>query len=505
MTSKVCKSRFMFLVPALLTSMLNNVAGAAHPGELLEWKVSPNSQVVIRLRYCPRGTIRPGKPSVRPISPENTPQKIDVRDFYIGETEITVGQFRAVVGEAGMAPLLEQAEKVKQTNPILFDALQSGQNEPAIFVGLDDAIDFCNYLQEKVDEARKQDAQPSIESRVFRLPSHVEWQYAARAISNAEDQSTRPHFMRWIKFAELSPTSQEKCREVWLSLGHAEEFPDTQDAFLELTRWTESSQGEKVSQILTEAFEKAFGSPRRSPSGIGTLAPVGGTAANDWNLTDVHEGVSEWTMWSSRYDRTIEMWQRFTTARKVGTTLAGNEEFFLCGGSLGDSYLGTNALNRFTLWGGPKLSGDQPQPIAYNPDLVLNNMPGFRIVMERSMSRDWMQLLRKSVFSNRQLSPSTIDYVRLCRPIVEELTEVNHPSRVAIDFYNELASRTKPQGKLVEVLQRAAKMESKSGGQSSAVNKLSLLVSKPTPEKISSGTGSDDAEYFQLLAALVEP
>ena len=487
---------------------LTSAVNAAQPGELTEWSTSAKTpSPKIRFRFCPAGTIRPGKPAAANAGAANSPP-LSVREFYLSETEVTLAQFRDVLGDEGLAPLKTLASKYSAI-PQLFETVQKGQMEPAFCVALDGAVDFCNRLQTTSDDNRRQMAQPSLDTRLFRLPSHVEWQYAARAVASADNQASQPHFGRWIRFAELSPANQQKCQEVWASLGHGDRFPDNQDSYLELSRTTDAAQQEKVKEILTEAFSKAFGSAPRTASGLGAIQPVGSTRPNAWNLTDIHEGVTEWTMWATRIERTRDLWAKLATARKTGNSLAGQENVFLSGGSFMDSYFGPKALNRFTVWGGPKLTDDEPQPFAAQPDIVFDKAPGFRVLMERVLADDWLFVLRKGVFQKRDIAAGAAVYLTSSRTVVNELTEVEHPSRVAIDFYTELvASRSGSSQRLQENLLKVAQMPSasNSSGGSSAASKLSALVKKPDPDKGADvgQTASDEGAYFQSLATLLK-
>lgn len=486
-----------------------SAADAAQPGELAEWKVtSSDPPVTIRFRYCPAGTIRPAKPT-NTGGVENLPPPLPIRDFYIGETEVTMAQFRAILGDAGIVPLKAQAAKVQATNPQLFEFLQKGQLEPAFFVGLDGAVDFCNRLQAEFDDVRNKTPQPSLDTRLFRLPSHVEWQYAARAVASADNQASLPHFGRWVKFAELSTANQQKCKEVWRSLGHTDQFPDNQDSFLELTRTTDSAEQGKVKEILTEVFDKAFGSAPRAASGIGSLLPVGKTRANAWNLTDVHEGVSEWTLWAAKIERGRDLWSKLATARKAGKPLTGQEDVFLSGGSFGDSYVGAKSLSRFTVWGGPRLTEDQPQPFAFDSEIVLDTIPGFRVLMERVISDDWLFVLRNGVFQKRQISNTATEYLKSNRTVVDELTEAASPLRLAMDYYAELAAN-RPGGsqRFQETLLKVSQISTATSsiGGSNAANKLAALIKKTNPDKTADDSlaVSDEGAYFQSLAALVQ-
>lgn len=486
----------------------SSFAVAAQPGELAEWRISADDpQLTIRFRFCPAGTIYPGKPTGTSAGNAKSPS-VFIREFYLGETEITIAQFQAVLGNEGLEPLKKQAAKYSAI-PKLFETLQKGKSEPALFVPLDSAVDFCNSLQSKFDDSRRQMAQPSLDSRLFRLPSHIEWQYAARAVSSAENEQANLHFARWVRLSELSAANQQKCQEVWSSLGHSNQFPDSQDAYLELSRTTDSSQLEKVKEIFAEAFEKAFGSKKRTASGLGELQSVGQTLPNAWNLTDLHDGVTEWTIWATKSERTRDLWVKLSSVRGGGKSLDGQDDMFLSGGSFIDSYFGTKALNRFTVWGGPKLDGDEPQPFAAQPDIVFDKAPGFRVLMERVLAEDWLFALRKGVFQKREISTNANEYLAASRPVVDELTNSEHPSRVVLKFYSELAgSRGRTSQGLIESLEKAAQMpsdaDSSEGG--SAASKIAAILNKKPPEKVADGVegSSDEGAYFRSLAAMIK-
>lgn len=104
------------------------------------------------------------------------------KPFYLGRTEVTVGQFRQFVGETGFQT---EAEKDGQGgwgyNSALGkcegrDTKYSWRNpgfaqtndHPVLNVTWNDAVAFCDWLSRK-------------ERKTYRLPTEAEWEYAARA------------------------------------------------------------------------------------------------------------------------------------------------------------------------------------------------------------------------------------------------------------------------------------------------------------------------------------
>ncbi|MFO0811477.1 MAG: SUMF1/EgtB/PvdO family nonheme iron enzyme [Gemmataceae bacterium] len=102
-------------------------------------------------------------------------------DFYLGQTEVTVGQFRAFVEATGHRTDAEASGLgFKRFDPAAGDFVGNkagswrvtgmGQTDqhPVVGVSWFDARAFCKWLSEK-------------EGRIYRLPTEAEWEYGCRA------------------------------------------------------------------------------------------------------------------------------------------------------------------------------------------------------------------------------------------------------------------------------------------------------------------------------------
>lgn len=171
-------------------------------------------------------------------------------DFWMSQTEVTVGQFRRFVHETdyrteyadiglGCNSLNLKTGQVQQLNETQWDSPGFGQtNEhPVVCVSHGDATAYCEWLSK-------------IHGRAFRLPSEAEWEYACRAGS-----------------------------ESTFSTGNN----------------SESLQG--AANIGDVALRKKYGSAEGTApwnDGFPFTAPVGSFRPNDFGLFDMHGNVGEW-------------------------------------------------------------------------------------------------------------------------------------------------------------------------------------------------------------------
>jgi serine/threonine protein kinase/WD40 repeat protein len=122
----------------------------------------------MRLRLIPRGRYVPGKyPSARGAAEEA---------FYLGATEVTVGQFRQFVEETGYKTSGEKSglgggdDRVgrRPENIWSHERYAPSDRHPVTQVTWDDAMAYCDWLSRKTDGS-------------YRLPTMEEWLWAALA------------------------------------------------------------------------------------------------------------------------------------------------------------------------------------------------------------------------------------------------------------------------------------------------------------------------------------
>ena len=117
------------------------------------------------LNKIPAGTFMMGSPKNEEGRFNNEDQhKVTIsKAFYMQTTEVTQGQWKALMGRSGFVLRLESETRWQGGR-----YFKEGPNTAATFVSWNDAVAYCKKLSEK-------------EGKTYRLPTEAEWEYACRA------------------------------------------------------------------------------------------------------------------------------------------------------------------------------------------------------------------------------------------------------------------------------------------------------------------------------------
>ena len=173
------------------------------------------------------------------------------KGFWMGQTEVTRGQFRKFVDETGYETTAERRNYGGGMSKVGWAwigglnwrsaGIPQTDEHPVVQVSWDDAMAFCQWLSKK-------------ESRQYRLPTEAELEYACRA-------GTETVFF-WgdiMEDGKAFANMAEEAAERWIN-SYSSTFPD-------YCKWDD---------------------------GYANTAPVGSFRPNAWGLYDMHGNISEW-------------------------------------------------------------------------------------------------------------------------------------------------------------------------------------------------------------------
>lgn len=158
--------------------------GAAPAFELMEPYVEtiPGSNITFDMAPVPGGTFLMGSPPAEPgrEEEEGPQQKVTIRPFWIGKTEVTWNEYDEFAFRRGVNAMRSDArtEGRKQpavdavtgpTPPYADESFGFGKGRrPVISITHHAAMEYCRWLSIKTGET-------------YRLPTEAEWEYACRA------------------------------------------------------------------------------------------------------------------------------------------------------------------------------------------------------------------------------------------------------------------------------------------------------------------------------------
>jgi sulfatase modifying factor 1 len=169
-------TRFPYTGPPTGFALVEKFAGDV---TFVPWQTT--NSVGMSLLLIPAGKFVMGSPKgEQDRLDEELAHEVEItRRFYMGRTEVTVGQFKAFVKAAGYRTEAERdgtggrafdGTEFVQKPEFTWKSLHFAQADdlPVVVVSWNDAVAFCEWLSKQ-------------EGRKYRLPTEAEWEYACRA------------------------------------------------------------------------------------------------------------------------------------------------------------------------------------------------------------------------------------------------------------------------------------------------------------------------------------
>lgn len=466
-----------------------------------------SSDFEMKLVYCPEGKLFKGDPEDRGIL-------MDMKPFYISETEVTTGQLMALMGETGIAPnktILDSLNvELKETYKPFFEA---GSSFPLLFVTPDQALGFCKEIQSQYDQQIVK-GRLDVESIRFYLPIHDQWVYAARACTSEEESRAAPHFFRWINTAQISQADKNDLQTIWANIkGESTPLVFDQSQILQVMRNAEAQKNTvELKRFLTWALGQVNGPDWKND----LLRPSLKSPANRWGMRGIHDNGTEWTLEMSIEDR-ANKWGNISEANGIESV-----NLFLAGPPLGDGFSPSEnrrgQLNKYTLWGGPTLSGQdfsQIEGVKYSKDFDLVGIkPTFRVCVERALDNFWLLALREDLWAQEKeeiIKSKILEKQARLKTFVPNNHDCHGITAYYLAMVDSKKSETNLNSQIIEKLGKELTLaEKKPGNQNIIIDLdkkdeggiLGALAGRSKPEELKGNL--TDKDFFELLSKAVE-
>ncbi|KKL21983.1 hypothetical protein LCGC14_2439990 [marine sediment metagenome] len=380
----------------------------------------------------------------------------ELKAFYIMETEASLRQFRQLLGDTATESVFQRL--------VENDRRGWEDDSPIRGVTVFEAAHFCSELK-KLDAADPRSSS-GLEDRRFRLPSHREWQYACRAITDADRAMEKPHFNVWPKLATIEQSVLADCTDNWKKLGKTEPFTGSQEQVFTILKGIEHA--DTAIKILDAFLQKGLGTTRSYRNPELCPQPVGGGRPNAWNIFDMHGNVFEWTIAVKDGSEFEEITAKLESNDHASVLADNSPLFFLAGGGYNHSLARKPAdWVKLTTWGGERLASDNT-PAPYSPQEIEEDnvaqdfSPGFRVVLERVLASHWLLVIRKTALLNDNDQVAFNEIRQQLDQHRKQIAELAPPTKLdetaaLVDYYEGLALQK--EGQItdgVEIIQKQA-------------------------------------------------
>lgn len=305
-------------------------------------------------------------------------------------------------------------------------AVREGSGQyPAILVDLATLLEACASLDKLASERPEVLSLKSDFSAVeFRIPSRIEWQYAARGTQNVAEAQTRELFPKWPQFdTELKGQWLDLCEKAGIDPG----VSPTPVAVCEMADAMLSNKKSKEGyEFLGEVLKKANGFEinvfRRDDQNI---LEVDTDASELFGFRRLLGNSSEWTIDRPSLEDVESLWKSLKQADATAWAKDTRAFGVIMGGQFLDTFPQPRGWTKFSIADGQSKDGSPfsvQDAVGRGTDGAVTDdfvslKAGVRLCLRRSVSPQWFVAYRREARQGADVGKANEEYREMFRDV----------------------------------------------------------------------------------------
>lgn len=348
----------------------------------------------------------------------------ELPSVYLAEKELSLFELRALVSKKTWDAYTDRVLAYTGTDDdpkfgSYRQAVREGSEKfPAILVDLGTILEACISLDKlAVERPGSLSLQSDLTAVGFRIPSRIEWQYAARGTQTVAEARAREVFPKWPHFdTELKGRWLDLCVKAGVD-PRRNPTPaavcETADSMLA------NNQSKEGYEFLGDVLKKALGfEVNIFRTADQKILPVDQQAVDSWGFQRLLGNASEWTIDAVSLADVESLW---TTLKQADVAALAKDTRPL-GVIMGGQFLNTVPQQRswmkFSIAAGQSNDGAAfsvrdacgRTPDGEVLDDFVNLKAGVRLCVRRSVSPQWFVAYRRGIRESQNLAKTNQDY-----------------------------------------------------------------------------------------------
>ncbi|RLS31409.1 MAG: hypothetical protein DWH80_08110 [Planctomycetota bacterium] len=347
-------------------------------------------------------------------------QPYELPSVYLAEKELSLLELRTLVSEktwdayAARVLACTGTDEDPKFGGYRKAVREGSEKYPAILVDLGALLEACIKLDTLATEQPEALSLRSDLSTVgFRMPSRIEWQYAARGTQDVAEAKAREVFPKWPQFDKgLMGRWQDLCEKTKTRFDPGRgptpaEICEAADSMLANNKDKEGY--DFLGEVLKKALSFEVNIFRTADQNI---LPVDSGAVDSGGFRRLLGNASEWTIDRKSLEEVESLWNSLKQADAAALSKDTRALGFIMGGQFLNTVPQRQSWMNFSIAGGQSKGGAPFSVQDATPDgEVLKELKaGVRLCVRRSVSPQWFVPYRRAVRKGQDLAKMNQDF-----------------------------------------------------------------------------------------------